>query len=51
MARQKMVGGILVALTPDEETARDAEEQAWADGQPVREMVAIRKHRDIQRSN
>jgi hypothetical protein len=46
MGRQKMVGGKLVTLTPDEETARDAEEQAWADGQPAREMVWIRRHRD-----
>jgi hypothetical protein len=46
MARQKMVGGTYVDLTPEEETARDAEEQAWADGASAREMTSIREHRD-----
>ena len=46
MARNKMVDGVVVALTAEEETARDAEEKAWADGRPAREMEMIRNHRD-----
>ena len=33
-------------LTAEEETARDAEEQAWADARPAREMERIRNHRN-----
>ena len=46
MARNKMVDGVVVALTAEEETARDAEEKAWADGRPAREMEMIRNHRN-----
>ena len=46
MARTRIENGIEVALTPEEETARDAEEKAWADKTPVREMEAIREHRN-----
>ena len=46
MARTRIENGIEVALTPEEETARDAEEKAWADKAPVREMEAIREHRN-----
>jgi len=45
MARNKVVDGVLIALTAEEETARDAEEKACADGQPAREMGLIREHR------
>ena len=47
MARYKNFGeGVRVQFTPEEETVRDAEEQAWADGASAREMDEIRNHRD-----
>ncbi len=46
MARNKMVDGVVVPLTAEEETQRDAEEKAWADARPAREMEMIRNHRD-----
>ena len=47
MARYKNFGdGVRVQFTPEEETVRDAEEQAWADEVPVREMEDIRSHRN-----
>ena len=36
MARTKVENGVEVPLTEAEETARDAEEQAWADGKAAR---------------
>jgi hypothetical protein len=30
MARQKMIDGVIIIFTPEEEAARDAEEAAWA---------------------
>ena len=36
MARTRNVNGVNVPFTAEEETARDAEEQAWADGASVR---------------
>ncbi len=35
-----------VAFTAAEEAARDAEEQAWADGQTDRDWAALRNERD-----
>ena len=46
MARTKMVNGVSMPLTAEEETARDAEEKVWADARPAREMNWIREHRD-----
>jgi len=46
MARTRNENGVEIPLTPEEETARDAEEQAWADGAAAREMTSIREHRD-----
>ena len=46
MARNKMVDGVVIDFTPEEETARDAEEKEWADGAAAREMTTIREHRD-----
>ena len=46
MARNKMVDGVVINFTPEEETARDAEEQEWADGVSAREMASIRNHRN-----
>ena len=34
-----------IPYTAEEETARDAEEQAWTDGAAAREMIMIRKYR------
>ena len=39
MARTKVENGVEVPLTEAEETARDAEEQAWADGAVVRNAL------------
>ena len=46
MARTKIVNGVKINLTPEEEAARDAEEKEWTDGAAAREMEAIRRHRD-----
>tara|TARA_Y100001951_G_C11239147_1_gene239392 strand:+ start:640 stop:921 length:282 start_codon:yes stop_codon:yes gene_type:complete len=46
MGRNKMVDGVEVALTAEEETAIDAKEKAWADAEPAREMKMIRNHRN-----
>ena len=45
MARHKMVNGVRIQLTPEEETARDAEEAEWAAGAFDR---AIRRLRDTR---
>ena len=42
----KLVDGKLVALTDAEQTAREAEEKAWADATPARHMALLRKKRD-----
>ena len=42
----KFVNGNLVALTDAEQTAREAEEKAWADDAPARRMVDLRQKRD-----
>jgi len=46
MARMKSVNGVHMPLTAEEETARDAQEQAYADARPVIEMEFIRNHRN-----
>ena len=46
MARTKVVNGVRMNLTPEEETARDAEEAAWASGAFDRSMVGLRSDRD-----
>ena len=46
MARTRNVDGVIVPFTAEEETERDAEEKAWADGASAREMDEIREHRD-----
>ena len=45
MARTKMVNGVRMNLTPEEETARDAEEAAWAAGQFDRDIARLRDDR------
>jgi len=46
MARHKMVNGVRVDFTPEEEAARDAEEAAWAAGAFDRAMVELRSRRN-----
>ena len=46
MPRFKMVNGERIQLTAEEETARDAEEQAWADGALARAQAALRAKRN-----
>ena len=45
MARHKMVNGVRIQLTPEEETARDAEEAAWAAGAFDRAIAGLREDR------
>ena len=45
MARYKMVDGVRIQFTPEEETARDAEEAAWAAGAFDREIDELRRNR------
>ena len=45
MARHKMVNGVRMNLTPEEETARDAEEAAWAAGAFDRAIGRLREDR------
>ena len=46
MGRMMNVDGVDMPLTAEEEAQRDAEEKAWADAAPAREMAQIRQHRD-----
>ena len=45
MARHKMVDGVRIEFTPEEETARDAEEAAWAAGAFDRAIAGLREDR------
>jgi len=46
MARTKVVNGVRMNLTPEEETARDAEEAAWAAGAFDRAIGGLRETRN-----
>ena len=46
MPRFHNINGQSVQFTAAEETARDAEEQAWADGANDRDAALVRKERD-----
>ena len=46
MARHKMVDGVRVDFTPEEELARDQEEAAWAAGQFDRDIARLREDRN-----
>ena len=46
MARHKIVNGVRIDFTPEEETARDAEEAAWAAGQFDRDISELRNDRN-----
>ena len=45
MPRHHMINGVQVQFTPEEETARDAEEAAWADGAEARAAEAVQVNR------
>ena len=45
MARTKMVNGVRMNQTPEEETARDAEEAEWEAGAFDRAMAGLRSDR------
>ena len=46
MPRFKMVDGVSIQLTADEETARDNEEAAWAAGENGRSLAGMREDRN-----
>ena len=46
MPRFKMVDGVSIQLTAEEETARDNEEAAWAAGENGRALAGMRQDRD-----
>ena len=47
MPRYHIINGNRVQFTAEEETARDAEEKAWADGEFDREIAKVRAKRNI----
>ena len=46
MPRYHNINGTKVQFTADEETARDAEEQAWADAAPARALADLSTKRN-----
>ena len=46
MPRFHNINGVRVQFTAEEETARDAEEQAWRDGQLDRDLAELRSRRN-----
>ena len=46
MARFKVVDGVRIQFTPEEELARDQEEAAWAAGQFDRDIARLREDRN-----
>ena len=46
MPRYHNINGVRVQFTAEEETARDAEEKAWADGQLNRDLFVLRQKRN-----
>ena len=46
MARTKLVNGVRIALTAEEEAARDAEEATWAAGAFNRAIADVRSRRN-----
>ena len=51
MARHKMVDGVRIEFTPEEELARDQEEAAWAAGQFDRDIYELRNDRNRKLSS
>lgn len=48
MPRYHNINGQMVQFTADEETARDAEEAAWAAGVPARQAAQVREERNAK---
>ena len=46
MPRYHNINGVKVQFTAEEETARDAEEKAWADAAPARALANLRSRRN-----
>ena len=46
MPRYHNINGVRVQFTAEEETARDAEEKSWADGQLDRDLFELRTKRN-----
>ena len=46
MPRYHNINGVKVQFTAEEETARDAEEKAWADAAPARALAEVRNKRN-----
>ena len=46
MPRFKMVDGVSIQFTADEETARDTEEATWAAGEDDRALAGLREDRN-----
>ena len=46
MPRYHNINGERVQFTAEEEAARDAEEQAWADAAPARALASLREKRN-----
>ncbi len=46
MPRYHNINGVKVQFTAEEEAARDAEEQAWADAAPARALAELRSKRN-----
>jgi len=46
MPRYHNINGTKVQFTAEEETARDAEEKAWADAAPARALANLRSRRN-----
>ena len=47
MPRFHNINGVKVQFTAEEETARDAEEKTWADGQLDRDLLNLRQRRNV----
>lgn len=48
MPRYHNINGQMVQFSAEEEAARDAEEQAWADGANARTAAEVREERDAK---
>ena len=48
MSNKKYVNGVLVDMTTDEITARQAEETEWANGAAARNLKELRFERDLK---
>ena len=44
--RTNIIDGVVVPMTSEEISAREAEEQAWADGQADRDLADLRTERN-----